>query len=241
MKKAICAFSALALLCAFAACTHENNGESKCPAGAVDLGIVMTRGDGSTYKLYWAKSNLSGSGLCAKPEDYGDYYAWGETKPKSDYSWSTYKWCNGSYITLTKYNDDKSYGTVDGITELQRGEKKGETMDDAARAKLGGKWRMPTDAEWTALREQCTWAWTTQNGIAGRLVTAANGNSIFLPAAGYRDATSPFNAGSIGYYWSSSHIAGNPDYAWYISLDSDYFDRDYYRRFCGLSVRPVSE
>ena len=213
------------------------------PAGAVDLGIMMTRGDGTTYKLYWAKSNLSTSGLCANPKDYGDYYAWGETGTKSNYSWGNYKWCNGSYNTLTKYNNSSSYGTVDNITELQRGEKVGETMDDAARAKLGGKWRMPTDAEWTALREQCTWTWATQNGTKGRLVTAPNGNSIFLPAAGTRVDNLLLDAGSSGYYWSSSLLTDYYPYdAWLVFFDSDDVGRlDYSKRYFGCSVRPVSE
>ena len=211
---------------------------------AVDLGIMMTREDGTTYKLYWAKSNLSTSGLCANPEDYGAYYAWGETEKAIDswaYNWFNYKWCNGSYNTLTKYNNDSSYGTVDNITELQRCEKAGETMDDAARAKLGGKWRMPTDAEWTALREQCTWTWTTQNGTNGRLVTAPNGNSIFLPAAGYGHGNNFLGVGSDGYYWSSSLNTDDPDRAWNVYFDSGDVGRYYYTRYYGFSVRPVSE
>ena len=92
--------------------------ESTIPAGAVDLGIVMTRTDGTTYKLYWAKSNLSDKGLCATPEDYGDYYAWGETAPKENYSWSTYKFSTSSSGPFSKYNTSSSYGTVDKKTVL---------------------------------------------------------------------------------------------------------------------------
>lgn len=231
---------------------------------AVDLGLVMTREDGSTYRLYWAEANLCENGLCAKPEDYGDYYAWGETEPYyleghsqdspcsswrsrtnpaiTGYNWPSYKWCNGSSSTLTKYNDDSRFGTVDNITELQRGEKNGETKDDAARAKLGGNWRMPTDAEWTALREHCTWNWTKQNGFNGRLVTADNGNSIFLPAAGYRDGTSLGAAGTYGYYWSSSlYPAGYPYFAFRVNFSSGDFKRSAHFRFTGYSVRPVIE
>ncbi len=208
------------------------------PAGAVDLGIVMTRKeDGTTYKLYWAKSNLSASGLCANPEDYGDYYAWGETAPKDDYTWATYELCNGSETTLTKYNDDSDFGTVDNKTEF----KDYDYEDDAARQTLGGKWRMPTDEEWTALRTQCTWTWTTQNGINGRLVTASNGNSIFLPTAGYRDDTGLDDAGSYGYYWSSSLTTYDPSYAWYVYFFSGDVHMYSTSRYYGFSVRPVSE
>ena len=221
--------------------------ESIIPAGAVDLGIVMTRADGTPYKLYWAQSNLSTSGLCANPEDYGDYYAWGETEPhyssqdpltwkagKTGYDWASYEWCNGSNTTLTKYNTKPSYGKVDYKTVL-------DPEDDVAHVKLDGKWRMPTDEEWTALRTQCTWSWTTQNGISGRLVTASNGNSIFLPAAGdwYGDDLEP--SGSYGYYWSSSLNMGSPNLACYVGFDSDSMSWGSVGRCGGQSVRPVSE
>ena len=230
--------------------------ESTIPAGAVDLGIVMTRTDGTTYKLYWAQSNLSTSGFCANPEDYGDYYAWGETEPYyteghsqdspcsswrsrtnpliPGYNSASYKWCNESCTTLTKYNTNSSYGTVDNKTVL-------DSEDDVAHVKLGGKWRMPTDEEWTALGTQCTWTWTTQNGIYGRLVTSSNGNSIFLPAAGYRSDTRLFDAGSLGGYWSSSIYTVNPYYAYLVYFNSDNVPRLSSSRCYGRSVRPVSD
>ena len=100
---------------------------------------------------------------------------------------------------------------------------------------------MPTDAEWTELRTKCTWTWTTQNGVNGRLVTGPNGKSIFLPAAGYRYDTFLNNAGSFGYYWSSSLSTGYPRDARFVYFYSGSVFRDYYRRYHGLSVRPVSE
>ncbi len=194
-----------------------------CPSGAVDLGL----------SVYWGTTNI-GAG---KPEEYGDYYAWGETAPKDDYSWSTYKWCNGSSSTLTKYNTSSSYGTVvDNKTVL-------ESSDDVASVKLGGKWRMPTDAEWTELRTKCTWTWTTNyngTGRMGRIFTASNGNSIFLPAAGYRFGTLLSYAGSAGYYWSSS-LCGTTYNAWRVFVYSDYVSSGPMNRYYGLSVRPVSE
>ena len=236
---------------------HFMTAISPVPDVAVDLGTVMTREDGTTYKLYWAKSNLCETGLCANPEDYGDYYAWGETDPyyssqdpltwrdgkTAGYDWASYKWCNGSTTTLTKYNTSSSWGsTVDNITELQRGEKEGETKDDVARAKLGGEWRMPTDAEWTALREKCIWASTEQNGINGRLVTASNGNSIFLPAAGYVYGVYRLSVGFNGRYWSSSLRTDYPSQAWRIFFESDpAADRAGGIRYYGFSVRPVWE
>ena len=179
----------------------------------------------------WATCNVGAS----KPEEYGNYYAWGETTTKSTYNWSTYKWCNGSKTTLTKYNTSSSYGTVDNKTVL-------ELADDAARANWGGAWRMPTDAEWTELRENCTWTWITKNGVNGYEVKSnINGNSIFLPAAGGRDDDDLDGVGDCGGYWSGSLGADYPYYAWIVLFYSDDVGRsdDDGRRYYGLSVRPV--
>ena len=190
---------------------------------AIDLGLPSG--------LKWATMNVGAS----KPEEYGDYFAWGETEPKSNYSWSTYKWCNGSYNSLTKYNTSSSYGTVDNKTVL-------DPEDDAAHVNWGGSWRMPTDEEWTELIDNCTWTWTTENGVNGRLVTSnTNGNSIFLPAAGYRNGTYLFLAGSDGYYWSSSLNPGGPYGAYNVYFGSGDVGRYGGSRYYGQSVRPVSE
>ena len=190
----------------------------------VDLGLSVK----------WATCNVGAT----KPEEYGDYFAWGETQPKSNYDWSTYKWCNGSYYTQTKYNTNSSYGTVDNKTTLDLG-------DDAARANWGGSWRMPTDAELTELREQCTWTWTTQNGVYGYKVTSKKSGytnkSIFLPAAGYRSVSSLNCAGSYGYYWSSSLYTGYPDDAYELYFNSGHVDWYGSSRYYGLSVRPVCQ
>ena len=189
----------------------------------VDLGLSVK----------WATCNVG----AIKPEEYGDYFAWGETQPKStysNYSWSTYKYCNGSSSTLTKYNTSSSFGTVDNKTTL-------ELSDDAARANWGGSWRMPTDAEITELRMQCTWKWTTLNGVYGYKVSSRkNGNSIFLPAAGYRDGWSLDDAGSRGYYWSSSLFADYPSDALGVYFESGIMGNNG-DRYCGFSVRPVCQ
>ena len=188
----------------------------------VDLGLSVK----------WATCNVGAS----KPEEYGDYFAWGETQPKDYYDWSTYKWCNGSYNTQTKYCTDSYYGTVDNKTQL-------ELSDDAARANWGGSWRMPTTEEQQELINNCTWTWTTQNGVNGYKVTSKkNGNSIFLPAAGCRNLSSLDNAGSYGLYglyWSSSLDTGDPVDAYELYFDSVYMRWNYNNRHCGQSVRPV--
>ena len=176
--------------------------------------------------IKWATCNVG----AYYPEDYGDYYAWGETETKSNYTWDTYKWCNGSKYTMTKYCTDSSYGIVDNKTVL-------EPEDDVAHVKWGGSWRIPTRAEQDELREKCTWVWTTLNDIDGYRVTGPNGKSIFLPAAGNRYGTDVDNRGTRGYYWSSS-LSSSYSY-------NAYFLNGYgwhgYSRCIGYTVRPVSE
>lgn len=188
---------------------------------AVDLGLSVK----------WASCNLGANA----PEEYGNYYAWGEmTSTKRDYYWSTYKWCKGNE-DLNKYCTDSEYGTVDNKTVLAPG-------DDAAHLSLGGKWRMPTAAEWDELIEECKWIWTTQGGKNGYKVTSkTNGKSIFLPAAGFRYDYILDNAGSYGYYWSSSLNTDDPCFAYEMYFYSTNFFRGSGRRYLGLSVRPVTE
>ena len=180
----------------------------------------------------WATCNVGAS----KPEEYGDYFAWGETQPKSDFSWNTYKYCKGTDDTMTKYCTNSSWGTVDNKTEL-------EPSDDAATVNWGSDWQTPS-------RDQCdelvnssytTQTWTTMNGVKGWKITSkSNGNSIFLPAAGYRRGTSLDDAGSYGCYWLRSLYASTSDYAYYLDFYSSYIDTyDYLYRYYGQSVRPV--
>ena len=194
---------------------------------AVDFGLSVK----------WASWNVGAN--C--PWEYGDYYAWGETGIKSTYSFTTYKWCNGSFNTQTKYNNSSNYGTVDNNTVL-------DADDDVAHVKWGGSWRMPTLAELDELRNNCTWEWydsgnTEFNGVAGYKVTGNKSGytdrSIFLPAAGVRNGTSPDNVGSIGLYWSSSLFIGDPMCAWALSSYSGYDNTYNVTRDRGLSVRPV--
>ncbi|MBR6067952.1 MAG: InlB B-repeat-containing protein [Bacteroidales bacterium] len=179
----------------------------------------------------WALTNVGST----TPEAYGDYFAWGETEPKETYNWSTYRYCNGDYNTLTKYCNYSSYGNngfTDNLTTL-------EASDDAATANWGSAWRMPTKEEFEELKNNCTVTWTTQNGVNGRLFTGPNGNSIFLPAAGYRFDSELYYAGSNGYYWSSSLYTDYPYIAWYLDFYSGNYDMYDNNRSYGRSVRPV--
>ncbi len=180
----------------------------------------------------WATMNIGANA----PEDYGDYFAWGETEPKDYYDWSTYKWCEGSDDTLTKYCTSSKYGTVDNKTTLK-------LSDDAAHANWGGTWRMPTLDEIKELRDNCSWEWTTQKGVEGYKVTGPNGNSIFLPAAGSRWDGNLGGAGKYGYCWSSSlgpYYDGNAYHLFFNSRGTYLpFGVDYDSRSGGHSVRAV--
>ena len=227
MKKIIFAFAAIALLFA---CKAENKDEakSKVPEGAVDLGIVVTRADGTTYKLYWAKSNLSNDGLCDNPEDYGDYYAWGETETKSDYSWSTYKFGTSKTGPFSKYT-----GT-DNKTVL-------DPEDDVAHLKLGGKWRMPTAEEWEALKSQCDFG-VYSGAVTGFLFIGPNGNTLLLPFSGFREGSELEGENVFCGYWSSSFYPDYPSGASMFNFNSNGGNgRSTIDRFYGYSIRPVTE
>ena len=203
----------------------------------VDLGLPSG--------IKWAKRNLGAS----KPSDYGDYYAWGETTPKpkkAKYNWATYKWMQAGqsdWKHITKYT------VADGQTEAIWYDAGGNFIgdnktaliagDDAATANLGSPWRMPTIDEIKELLDNCTWTWTTQDGKNGYQVDGPNGNSIFLPAAGYREGSGLRAAGRWGTYWLSSLSRTNSDRALNLSFDSGVHYLSNNDRFIGFTVRPV--
>ena len=174
----------------------------------------------------WATCNVGAS----RPEEYGGYYAWGETIEKDDYTWETYKWCDGDEYSLTKYCTDSYYGKIDNRTVLA-------SEDDVAHVKWGGTWRMPTKEEIKELLNECTWQWTSRRGVDGYRVIGPNGKSIFLPAAGYRVS----NRGGVAFYWSSSLYSDSSDSAYSLGFDSGYHGWGDFSRSYGLSVRPVSK
>ena len=196
---------------------YECDVENICPDDhhphAIDLGLSV--------KL--ACCNVGAE----KPEDCGDYFAWGETQPKSDYSWSTYKYCKRVQVDgdvwdvcqgyrMTKYCTDSIYGYygfTDDKTVL-------EPIDDAARANWGGSWRMPTNAEFQELIDKCTWTWTTVNGKEGYKVTSKqNGNIIFLPVT----SISVFNSSDNSYTVLPYDSCGNISYPeWIDALYAAY-------------------
>ena len=190
----------------------------------IDLGLPSS--------IMWATCNIGAD----SPEEYGDYFAWGETQPKDAYDWTTYQYCNGSYNTLTKYCNNSSYGYdgfTDNLTTLL-------PEDDAATANWGAGWRMPTKQEWQELFNNTTCPVTTVNGLKYKLFTASNGNMIILPLAGYWYSNLS-NAEINGDYWSSSLGSGFPDSARYLFFyyNAGSFSMGNKYRNYGLSVRAV--
>ncbi len=175
----------------------------------------------------WALSNIGAT----TPEDYGDYFAWGETTTKETYEWGTYKYCDFSDIsdtTMTKYLTEDN--TFNGTTL--------ESVDDAAIANWGDTWRMPTQEDFNELRTECVWTWTTLNGVSGSRVTGKNGMSIFLPAAGYCAGTTLYCKGEQGYYWLAS-LHANSKQACALYFYPQPAPMCGLNRFVGLPIRPV--
>lgn len=198
---------------------------SEAKYSAIDLGLPSG--------TKWASCNLGAT----KPEEYGDYYAWGEITPKENYSWSTYKWCDGTQHSMNKYCYDSNYGKIDNKTVL-------ELTDDAAYISLGSGWRLPTREQQNELRENCDWEWTTYNGVAGMKVKSKKNEAfIFLPAAGYRSGSSTSYAAEYGYYQSASLDLKNSDDSYYFYFNSGgHYWQDFSTtvgRDVGFSVRPV--
>jgi len=197
--------------------TQTETGGSSSAGKAVDLGLPSG--------TKWADRNVGADA----PEGYGDYFAWGETQIKDSYT------DDNSTTYGLSYSELQSNGIIDGNGNLT-------AKYDAATVNWGKKWRMPTQAEMEELMNSCIWTWTSKNDVNGYVVTGPNGNSIFLPAAGYRHGTSLYSAGSRGYYWSSTAHEDDSHYAYGLGFygGDGYWDH-WSRRYYGQSVRPVSE
>lgn len=239
-------FSILAVAGGLAACNKEEEKPIDDDERFEDLGLSVK----------WAKCNLGAT----SPEKYGDYFAWGETEPyyvegnaqKTDhviwkggknpgYDWNSYKWCEGTYNSLLKYNNNGDFGVVDNKVFL-------DPEDDAAHVALGDNCRMPTPSEWEELsdRSNCKWEWTALEGVPGYKVTSLKSgfteNWIFLPAAGQREGTSLLKLGEIGYYWSSwVDEPESRDISRMFLFFESYHNTSYCSRHKGNSVRPVAD
>ncbi len=186
--------------------------------GYVDLGLPSG--------TKWATCNVGAN----NPSDYGNYYAWGETRPKSNYDWSN------CFDCLDNSGNRWDFYKIGGNTQISP-----YSGHDTARENWGGTWRMPTETELEELINKCTWRWTSINGKKGYEVTGPNKKSIFLPAAGCKYGTELRNVGKNGYYWFGTLSSYYSYCARYLSFDGSYRNTYNYYRRCGLSVRPVTE
>ena len=216
MKKLI---SCLIMCATFCAMVAQTTGEEVGHTW-IDLGLPSG--------VKWASTNIGAN----RPQDLGNYYAWGETTLKTDFRWATYSHGTG-YNSLTKYNNS------DGLLSL-------DATDDAASTTWGGAWRMPTKDEWAELQAHCVWTWTDdyqKTGVAGYVVASKNNDaSLFLPAAGCRYANQINEKGVHGYYCSSSLFRTSTYYgsAYQLQFFQSYFNSDWnHARYYGSSVRGV--
>ena len=199
-----------------------NNGNTYNGHAYVDLGLPSG--------TLWATCNVGAT----TPEGYGDYFAWGETTPKTIYDEYTYKYCNGSLLGITKYCDQAEYGYngfTDTLTVLL-------PEDDAATANWGSGWCMPTREQLIELKNNTTCVEAFQNNVKGILLTASNGQSLFLPTAGIRYNGELLGAGSSGHYWSNT-LSAVSSRGRCLEYDSYGLGVDVNARSSGLSVRPV--
>ena len=203
----------------------ENNdgGEvvADLPDKSAELGIsALNLG----LSVEWADRNIGAS----EPEASGYFFAWGEIEPKESYGWNSYRW-GSSKTTLTKY-------------ETEKAEDKVLTMhDDVAHTMLGGKWRMPTAAEWQELRDKCTWEWTQLNRVNGIQGKTPEGAVIFFPAAGGIEGSTYHDQTKYGFYWTSTRVNEDASSAWsfyFWSRTLHYMD---FPRHYGMTVRAVRD
>ena len=223
-KKIACLTVMAATVMMFAGCEKTQGSENNDGTGNQNITGTINGHEyvdlGLPSGLKWATCNVGAT----TPEDYGNYYAWGETTTKTEYT-------EENSVTFGQEMGDIS----------------GNATYDAARANWGSTWRMPTKADMIELSNNCTWTWTTQNGVNGCIVTGPNGNSIFLPAAGYCYGASRYGDG--GYYWGSTPYDrdSTPYYEQYTNsacgLEFGYGGHEVYfaLRYNGYTVRPVTD
>ena len=216
---------------------HDGNVGIADVAGLIDYLLMGTWNEdyheyvdlGLPSGTLWATMNIG----AFAPYDYGDYFAWGETGPKPSYEWATYKWCNGSSESLTKYCTDSDYGTVDNKTEL-------ELEDDAAYVNWGPSWRTPTAEQMQELIDNCDWLNCTIHGVWCQVITGPNGNTMILPVAGYRNDAAYVGASSMCDYWLRTlNSDSRPDLARSLHTIDTYISCVTDARYKGCSVRAV--
>lgn len=216
MKRKFAFFFLVAFLVTFPSCSEsESEVENpKSDSNAIDLGLSVK----------WAACNLGATA----PEEYGLYFAWAEVSEKKEYTWSAYKYCDGSNVMfgdeITKYT-----GKADVL----------QKSDDAANVLLGDGWRIPTTAELEELIKKCKWTLETIGGHSGYTITGPNGNSIFLPFAGFKNEDGLQEGGKGGYYWSANIYEYFNGLADDLEMNANMKTTAYFERYIGMTIRPV--
>ena len=245
MKRMIFILALLPFMAVSANAQSFMRGDANCD-GNIDISdivVIVNRvleGDPTSYRLcpdnkhphlidlglpsgiLWSCCNVDAK----TPQNYGGYYAWGETKQKSYYDWSNYSHCNGTEDTCQNLGGDI-----------------GGSVNDVAHTKWGGKWTTPSNTAWEELSENCTYEWTTINGVKGGMLTSKiNGASIFLPAAGFRWQSDTGDVGVSSAYWSSVQYNRNLSQAYNIYFTSEFFSENLLSSLAyGRSIRPVQD
>ena len=221
----------------------------EAPNGVIDIktkkGATKSNQEKGTHEyvdlglsVKWATCNVGAE----VPENYGDYFSWGEIEPKPAYTWANYRFYKSGTtkynVKFSKYSYSINYGVIDKKPIL-------DPRDDVAHVKWGGNWRMPTKEEMDELRTKCSWTWVIINGVPGFKVTSKKtgykDRSIFLPAAGCRGTTYDTNIGYTGYYWTSSLRTGTSDRAYILYFYANHMVWDDSYRYMGMPVRPVCQ
>ena len=233
MRKRFYFAAAMALaMVTFTSCSKEENDSIENEQNSIEEWVDLDLPSG----LLWCSHNVGAK----YPENYGNYYAWGETEVKDRYTWLTYQYVNNdnNQMKLTKYCNNSYYGHNDYTDDLNIL----EPEDDAATVNMGDSTRTPTIEEWMELINNTTSEWTLVNGIKGRTFKAANGNSIFLPATGYYEGTGTWFVQSRGIYWSASlDTETSPRNAQVFDFSSVKQEKAIYYRSSGFAVRAVCE
>ena len=207
--KVIYAISFVLLMLAGTTKSHAVNNGFVDGHEYVDLGLPSG--------TLWATMNVGAS----SQEDYGDYFSWGEIAPKVEYNLETYTWTSSCITSI-----------IDEMADLR-------PEYDAASLNWGSSWHMPTKYQQDELRTECTWLWTQVNGVDGCLVTGPNGNSLFLPASGYREDSLLNFAGSYGTIWSSSIFEISPSSAFGLDFSDRWLHWSHGFCYIGRTIRPV--